>query len=45
MIQLIGMDSMRQILKVYGVGGKLLKTVQRFYVVSRACVWVGIGCE
>ena len=25
-------------LKVYGVGGKLLKAVQSFYVDSRACV-------
>ena len=25
---------------VYGVGGKLLKAVQSFYVDSRACVWV-----
>ena len=27
--------------RVYGVGGKLLKVVQSFYVDSRACVWVG----
>ena len=26
---------------MYGVGGKLLKAVQSFYVDSRACVWVG----
>ena len=26
---------------VYGVGGKLLKAVQSFYVDSRACVRVG----
>ena len=26
---------------MYGVGGKLLKAVQRFYVDSRACVRVG----
>ena len=32
---------MWQILRVYGVGGKLLKAVQRFYVDSRACVRVG----
>ena len=28
-------------LRVYGVGGKLLKAVQSFYVDSRACVHVG----
>ena len=28
--------------RVYGVGGKLLKAVQGFYVDSRACVGVGI---
>ena len=28
-------------LTVYGVGGKLLKAVQSFYLDSRACVWVG----
>ena len=28
-------------LKVYGVGGKLLKAVQSFYIDSRACVRVG----
>ena len=27
--------------RVYGVGGKLFKAVQRFYVDSRACVRVG----
>ena len=27
--------------RVYGVGGKLLKAVQSFYVDSRACVRVG----
>ena len=31
-----------QILRVYGVGGKLLKAAQSFYVDSRACVRVGI---
>ena len=31
---------MCQVLRVYGVGGKLLKVVQRFYVDSRACVRV-----
>ena len=30
-----------QILRVHGVGGKLLKAVQSFYVDSRACVRVG----
>ena len=30
-----------QMLRVYGVGGKLLKAVQSFYIDSRACVWVG----
>ena len=33
---------MWQMLRVYGVGGKLLKAVQSSYVDSRACVWVGI---
>ena len=28
-------------LRVYGVGGKLLKAVQSFYVDSKVCVWVG----
>ena len=28
-------------LRVYGVGGKLLKAVQSFYVNSNACVRVG----
>ena len=28
-------------LSVYGVGGKLLKAVQSFYIDSRVCVWVG----
>ena len=32
---------MWQMLRVYGVGGKLLKSVQSFYVDCRACVWVG----
>ena len=26
---------------MYGVGEKLLKAVQSFYVDSRSCVWVG----
>ena len=32
---------MWQMLRVYGVGGKLLKAVQSFYLDSRACVRVG----
>ena len=32
---------MWQMLRVYGVGGKLLKAVKSFYVDSRACVRVG----
>ena len=28
-------------MELYGVGGKLLKAVQSFYVDSRACVRVG----
>ena len=28
-------------ISVYGVGGKLLKRVQNFYIDSRACVRVG----
>ena len=32
---------MWQMLRVYGVGGKLLKVVQSFYLDSRACVRVG----
>ena len=34
---------MWQMLRVYGVGGKLLKAVQSFYVDSRACVLVANG--
>ena len=37
----IGRHGMWQMLRVYGVGGKLLKAVQSFYVDSRACVRVG----
>ena len=37
----IDRHGMWQILKVYGVGGKLLKAVQSFYVDSRVCVRVG----
>ena len=32
---------MWQMLRVYGVGGKLMKAVQSFYVDSMACVYVG----
>ena len=31
-----------QMLRVYGVGRKLMKAVQSFYVDSRACVIVGM---
>ena len=37
----IDRHGMWQILRVYGVGGKLLKAVQSFYVDSRGCVRVG----
>ena len=37
----IDRHSMWQMLRVYGVGGKLLKAVQSVYVDSRACVRVG----
>ena len=37
----IDQHGMWQMLRVYGVGGKLLKAVQNFYVDSRACVRVG----
>ena len=37
----IDRHGMWQMLTVYGVGGKLLKAVQSFYVDSRACVRVG----
>ena len=37
----IDRHGMWQMLRVYGVGGKLLKAVQSFYVDSIACVWVG----
>ena len=38
----INRQGMWQMLRVYGVGGKLLKAVQSFNVDSRACVRVGI---
>ena len=37
----IDRHGMWQMLGVYGVGGKLLKAVQSFYVDSKACVRVG----
>ena len=37
----IDRHGMRQMLRVYGVEGKLLKIVQSFYVDSRACVRMG----
>ena len=37
----IDLHGMWQMLRVYGVGGKLLKAVQSIHVDSRACVRVG----
>ena len=37
----IDRHGMWQMIRVYGVGGKLLKAVQSFYVDSRACVRAG----
>ena len=37
----IDRHGMWQMIRVYGVAGKLLKAVQSFYVDSRACVRVG----
>ena len=37
----IDRHGMWQMLRVYGVGGKLLKAVQSFYVDRRACVRMG----
>ena len=37
----IDRHGMRHMQRVYGVGGKLLKAVQSFYIDSRACVRVG----
>ena len=37
----IDRHGMLQMLRVYGVGGKLLKAVLSFYIDSRACVRVG----
>ena len=39
----IDRHGMWQILRVYGVRGKLLKAVQSFYIDSRVCVLVGNG--
>ena len=38
----IDRHGMRQMLRMYAAGGKLLKAVQSFYVDSRACVRVGM---
>ena len=38
----IDRHGMWQMLRVYGVGGKLLKVVQSFHVDSRECVQMGI---
>ena len=38
----IDRHGMWQMVRVYGVGGKLLKAVQSFYVDSRSCVLVGM---
>ncbi|MBD5001258.1 hypothetical protein GUF49_06805, partial [Xanthomonas citri pv. citri] len=34
-------EALWRVLRLYGVGGKLLKAVQSFYVDSRACVRLG----
>ena len=34
-------DALWQVLRLYGVGGKLLKAVQSFYMDSRASVRIG----
>ena len=34
-------DALWRMLTMYGIGGKLLSAVKRFYVDSRACVRVG----
>ena len=34
-------DALWQVLRLYGVGGKLLKAVQSFHVDRRACVRIG----
>ena len=37
----IDRDGVWQMLRVYGVGGKLMKAMQSFYVDSRVCMRVG----
>ena len=39
---MIGQHGIWQMLRKYRVGGTLLTAVQNFYVVSRACVCIGI---
>ena len=39
----IDRHGMRQMLRVYGVGGKLMEAVHSFYVESRACVRVALS--
>ena len=34
-------EALWQVLRLFGVGGKLLKSVQSFHVDSRACVRIG----
>ena len=41
----IDRHGMLQMPRVCGVGGKLLKVVQSFYLVIRACVWVGMDAS
>ena len=37
----IDWHGMWQMIRVHGVGGKLLKAVHTFYIDHMACVWVG----
>ena len=39
----IDWQGMWQMLRVYGVGVKLLKAIQSFYTDSRACVRIGMN--
>ena len=39
---MVDQHGMWQLLRVYGVGGKLLKVLKRFYVDSRVCACVGM---
>ncbi|MCP4269594.1 MAG: hypothetical protein GY777_29150, partial [Candidatus Brocadiaceae bacterium] len=39
----VNRDAMWQVLRLYGVGGKLWKAVKSFYVDSRACMRVGVN--